>query len=113
MVLEATGDPYTEYARISSHTGIPTVLGWANHEQLWRSNDKEVDERAARIRHFYSAGDPRMAWETISKYGVTHVIVGDMERRTYPNAAAVAGFPFLEPVSPGETTVYAVVRPRP
>ena len=111
VVLEATGDPYSEYARMSSHTGIPTVMGWANHEGLWRSNDKEVAERAARIRHFYSAGDPRMSWETIQKYGVTHVVVGDMERRTYPDAAAVGRFPFLQPVLPGETTIYAVVRP--
>ncbi|MGH9399251.1 MAG: DUF2298 domain-containing protein, partial [Thermoanaerobaculia bacterium] len=36
VVLEATGNPYSEFARISSHTGIPTVLGWANHEGLWR-----------------------------------------------------------------------------
>ena len=112
VVLEATGDPYSEFARISSHTGIPTVLGWANHEGLWRSNDKEVAERSARIRHFYSSGDPRMAWDTIQKYHVTHVIVGDIERRAYPNAAAVANFPFLSPVVVGSTTVYAVAPSR-
>ena len=50
-ILEASGDPYTEYARISSHTGVPTVLGWANHELLWRSDDAQVQERL-------SAGPP-------------------------------------------------------
>ncbi len=110
-ILEASGDPYTEYARISSHTGVPTVLGWANHELLWRSDDAQVQERLGRIRHFYSAADPRLAWETINKYGVTHVVVGDMERRTYPNADAVGTFPFLMPVLTGDTTIYAVTRP--
>ena len=110
-ILEASGDPYTEYARISSHTGVPTVLGWANHELLWRSDDAQVQERLGRIRHFYSAADPRLAWETINKYGVTHVVVGDMERRTYPKADAVGTFPFLMPVLTGDTTIYAVTRP--
>ena len=53
----------------------------------------------------------RGAWNTIGKYRVTHVVVGDMERRTYPGADAVAKFPFLQPVSTGETTIYAVTRP--
>jgi YYY domain-containing protein len=110
-ILEASGDPYTEFARISSHTGVPTVLGWANHEGLWRNNDAEVQERLGRIRHFYTTPDPRTAWDTISKYRVTHVVVGDMERRTYPNADAVGTFPFLTPVLTGETTIYAVTRP--
>jgi uncharacterized membrane protein len=111
-ILEASGDPYTEFARISSHTGVPTVLGWANHELLWRNDDNEANERLARVRRFYSARDPRFAWETINKYGITHVIVGDMERRTYPNAEAVGTFPFLTPVLTGETTIYAVAPPR-
>ncbi len=110
-ILEASGDPYTEYARISSHSGVPTVLGWANHELLWRNNDTEVQERLNRIRHFYTAGDPRVAWDTLGKYRVTHVVVGDMERRTYPNADVVGTFPFLTPVLTGDTTIYAVTRP--
>jgi YYY domain-containing protein len=108
-ILEASGDPYTEFARLSSHTGVPTVLGWANHELLWRSGqDADTQERLARIRRFYSSGDPRSAWETIGKYRVTHVVVGDMERRTYPRADDVGSFPFLAPVLEGETTIYEV-----
>ena len=99
-LLEASGDPYTEYARISSHTGIPTVLGWANHEGLWRGERQpEIEERLAGIKALlHGARIPGWPWTTIHKYGVTHVVVGDMERRTYPDADAVARFPFLEPV---------------
>jgi len=111
VVLEASGDPYTEFARISSHTGIPTVLGWANHEGLWRGNEPEVGERLARIKAFYTAPDVRSALETIQKYGVTHVVVGDMERRAYPGADMVARFPFLVPVHTGDTKIYAFGRP--
>jgi uncharacterized membrane protein len=117
VVLEASGDPYSEFARISSHTGIPTVLGWANHEGLWRarvgSEDPEVADRLARIKLFYTTPDPRVAWETIQKYGVTHVVVGDMERRTYGSNPAVGNFPFLYPEFASEgTVVYSVTRPK-
>ncbi len=109
VVLEASGDPYSEFARISSHTGVPTVLGWGNHEGLWRANDAEVARRLGSIKLFYTSRDPRVGWETIQKYGVTHVVVGDMERQLYPGADAVANFPFLSPVfRSGGTTVYAV-----
>jgi YYY domain-containing protein len=108
VVMEASGDPYSEFARISSHTGVPAVLGWANHEGLWRSNDAEVLQRLAAVRTFYTAADPQTAAAVLQKYHVTHVVVGDMERRTYPTAGNVARFPFLEPVSPGGTTIYRV-----
>jgi YYY domain-containing protein len=98
VVLEATGDPYSEFARISSHTGIPTVLGWANHESLWRAHDKEVMERLGQVRLFYTSGDPAVAQAILRRYGVTHVILGGLERRTYPGADSVAAFPFLEGV---------------
>jgi YYY domain-containing protein len=109
VLMEASGDPYSDYARISSHTGIPTVLGWANHEGLWRSNDSEVGKRLGEIRLFYSTQDPRTAREILDRYRVTHVVLGNLERSTY-SSGGVASFPFLQPVHPGNTTVYAVAR---
>jgi YYY domain-containing protein len=109
VILEATGDPYSEFARISSHTGIPTVMGWANHEGLWRSNNPEVGARAAAVRAFYSSPDPRADWETIGKYRVKYVVLGERERKAYPAAGRVADLPYLAPVfTSGNTTVYAV-----
>jgi len=108
VLLEASGDPYSEFARISSHTGIPTVLGWANHEGLWRANDKEIEDRLAIIKAFYTARDPRMAYEILRRYKVSHVALGGLERRTYPGAEAIAGFPFLAPVVTGDTAIFAV-----
>jgi YYY domain-containing protein len=106
VVMEATGDPYTEFARISSHTGIPSVLGWANHEGLWRSNDPEVMNRFNQVRLFYTAPDPASAQEILRRYHVTHVVVGDLERRTYGSDAGKSSLPFLDPVLPGSTAVY-------
>ena len=110
VLLEATGNPYTEYARISSHTGIPTVLGWANHEGLWRSNSPEVVARIEEVRGFYSATDPAVARAILDKHHVNLVILGDLERSTYPNAPQIAAFPFLRSAVPGNTIVFQVVR---
>jgi uncharacterized membrane protein len=109
VVLEATENPYSDYSRISSHTGIPTVLGWGNHEGLWRSNDPEVSQRAAAVRTFYTITDSRAAALVLQKYHVTYVVVGDLERRLYPSAGNVASFPFLSPVLSGGTAIYRVV----
>ena len=38
VVLEAVGDDYSAFghARISTFTGLPTVMGWAGHELQWK-----------------------------------------------------------------------------
>jgi uncharacterized membrane protein len=109
VVMEATGNPYSDFARIASHTGIPTVLGWANHEGLWRSNDREVAERENLVRRFYESSDAGSALAIIRKFGITHVVVGDLERQQYPSASEVSLLPFLQPVHNGRTIVYRVI----
>jgi uncharacterized membrane protein len=108
VVLEATGDPYREFARVASHTGLPTVMGWANHEGLWRSNDPEVAVRAQLVRGFYGTADEETAFDIVKKFGVQYVVLGDLERTSVPNADHVASFLFLRPVVAGATTVYKV-----
>ena len=39
IVAEAVGGAYSEYARLSSASGVPTYLGWANHEGVWRGGE--------------------------------------------------------------------------
>lgn len=41
FILEAPGGSYSQYGRVSSQTGLPTVLGWDFHEQQWRGNYDE------------------------------------------------------------------------
>jgi uncharacterized membrane protein len=108
VILEATGDPYRDSARISSHTGLPTALGWANHEGLWRGNDPEVNVRAQLVRGFYSSADEETALEIVRKLGVRYVILGDLERSSHPNAGRISSFLFLKPVVSGQTIVYEV-----
>ena len=114
VVVEATGDPYSDFARISSHTGIPTILGWANHEGLWRGRPsrQEISDRLSLLRVFYGGADERVASLFLQKYKVTHVVVGDLERKRYPGADRIASYLFLKPEFPGPTTVYSFRAPR-
>jgi uncharacterized membrane protein len=36
VMLEAWGESYTTFNRVSAYTGLPTVIGWRVHEWLWR-----------------------------------------------------------------------------
>jgi YYY domain-containing protein len=106
VVLEATGDPYSYYARFSSNTGLPTVMGWANHEGLWRNNDRHIAERRMDVARMYNAPTLADAQALLDRYHVTYIVVGELERKDY-QAAGLAKFAQL-PVafSRGGTTVY-------
>lgn len=83
VVLEATGGAYSEFARISARTGLPTVLGWANHERQWRGDTPEPDERDPIIRTIYSQSDWGGIPELLDRYSITYIYVGHIERDHY------------------------------
>lgn len=85
VILEAQGDSYTEYARISSNTGLPTVLGWPVHEWLWRGTYDIVPPRSNDIQTMYETHDITTFKNLAKKYNVQYVFVGQLERTKYPN----------------------------
>ncbi len=98
VILEAQGDSYTDYARVSANTGLPTVLGWPVHEWLWRGNydidnppadpSKIYDRPAPRIEEIttlYESQDSEETKRLLEKYKIELVFIGDLERQKYPN----------------------------
>jgi len=83
VILEATKDAYSYYSRVSTNTGIPTVLGWGNHEFVWRGDWNTVQKRQEDIKLLYETDDLNKAIDLINKYGVSIVYWGEMERNTY------------------------------
>ena len=83
VTLEANGDSYTDYARVSVITGLPTVLGWYVHEWLWRGNTDIVDKRAADILTIYTATDQEQVVTLLQKYKVEYIYVGKLELDKY------------------------------
>lgn len=83
IILEAEGDSYTEYCRISSSTGRPTVLGWYAHEWLWRGSPAANNERKADVEAIYTGDDPGQVGDLIARYRVSYIYVGPRERERY------------------------------
>jgi YYY domain-containing protein len=83
VIAEAVGGSYSAYARISTYTGLQTVLGWPGHEGQWRGGYDEQGSRQADIQLLYSTPKWDTANGIIQKYGIHYVYVGTLERTTY------------------------------
>lgn len=83
VTLEAQGDSYTDYERISANTGLPTVLGWYVHEWLWRGVDAP-NPRAEHVKQIYESKDLLYTKNLLSKYNVSYIVIGKLEREKYP-----------------------------
>jgi YYY domain-containing protein len=95
VILEAQSCAYQPWgaiptARVSAFTGVPTVLGWANHEGQWRAAQPkfmaQMRARDAAIADIYANPSTSL----VQTYGITLLYVGLYERegvgRTCPTA---------------------------
>ena len=80
VVAEAIGGSYSSYARVSTLTGQPTVLGWPGHESQWRGGSEEQGSRQGDIETLYATADWNAAREIIARYNIRYVFVGNLER---------------------------------
>ncbi|MDW8058965.1 MAG: DUF2298 domain-containing protein [Thermomicrobium sp.] len=116
VVLEASIGPYRgNGARISSATGLPTVLGWDRHERQQRTIvapidgtvrtvsplGDAIDQRLRDVRELYDSTDPARKEELLRRYRVRYVVVGPVERlwRVQPGfaGASVPDEPYASP----------------
>ena len=106
VVAEAVGGAYSNYARISIYTGLPTVLGWGNHEGQWRDQSLQ-GTRQQDIESLYTSNDWAATQEIIDRYNIRYIYVGNLERSTYQvNEEKLNRF--LKPVfQQGTVTIYA------
>lgn len=77
------GGSYTDYARISTHSGLPTVLGWPGHEAQWRGGYQPQGTRLSDIETLYTAADWVSTLQILRQYDIRYVYVGNLERSTY------------------------------
>ncbi len=84
VILEAQSDSYTDFARVSSNTGLPTVLGWTVHEWLWRGTYDIPAPRINEIKTIYETQDLQVAKNLLQKYKVEYVFIGSLEQQKYP-----------------------------
>ncbi len=95
VVLEANGDSYSGYERVSAATGLPTILGWYVHEWLWRNDVADLNEKSAEIETIYTSTDTQRVQELIKKYDISYIFVGSCEREKYGENLNNAGLESL------------------
>jgi YYY domain-containing protein len=83
IVAEAVGGSYSGFARVSTHSGLPAVLGWDGHESQWRGGAVEMGTRKPDIAELYRAKDWSQAKAVIEKYNIRYITLGSLERSEY------------------------------
>jgi uncharacterized membrane protein len=107
VVAEAVGGAYSSYARIAIYTGLPTVLGWDNHESQWRDRALQ-GTRKDDITTLYTSNDWTITRDIINRYNIRYVYVGNLEHSSYQVNEEKFNR-FLQPVfQQGSVTVYEV-----
>jgi YYY domain-containing protein len=87
VILEGTKGAYWvegRSSRVSMMTGLPTVMGWVNHEAQWRGNDfVSVATRENDIRLIYTERDWDLTEQLLNQYNITYVVFTPLEREWY------------------------------
>lgn len=83
VIAEAVGGSYSDYARISTRTGLPTVIGWPGHESQWRGGGDEMGSRVMDIQVLYESQIWEETAQVIRNYNIRYIYLGALERSTY------------------------------
>jgi YYY domain-containing protein len=128
VILEAAGCSYLPFEglpfdRVSAFTGVPTVIGWDNHERQWRAGQPAlidaIVQRQTDVAAMYAdPGSP-----LIADYGVDWLVVGAYETGDWRATCQTAGpYPGIdapgypgpgwdEVFQSGETRIYQRAQP--
>lgn len=83
LVVEGKGASYwSNYNRISTITGRPTLLGWDGHESQWRGRayGEMAQGRVEALKTIYCSRSPEAITQVLSTWDIDYVYVGPMER---------------------------------
>lgn len=83
VVLEANGDSYSAYNRVSAMTGLPTILGWYVHEWLWRGDVADVNAKSVDVETIYTSQDETQVRTLLEEYEVSYIFLGAKEKEKY------------------------------
>ncbi len=98
-----------QHGRVSILSGIPTLIGWSNHESQWRG-DTYPAARGSRIEDeasLYNTSDWTEVQRVVQKYHITYIYVGPTEQNLYAAGGGLTKFSSLVPVcKSGDVAVY-------
>jgi uncharacterized membrane protein len=74
---------YQYYARFSTYSGLPAVIGWTGHESQWRGGYEVQGTRVDDMQILYETGDWEQARIITDQYDIRYICVGGLEYSTY------------------------------
>lgn len=82
-ILEAHLGTGGSCGRVSSLTGLPTVLGWYDHERQFFPDSEDVDRRREDVRAAYTGTSQALVSHILEQYDIRYVFVGHEETQAY------------------------------
>lgn len=88
-LVEAVGAAYSDHGRIGGASGRPIVLGWTNHEGLWRgaAAAEAIEARRRDVETIYRSEDPAAVRAALGRTSARYVVVGPLERKEHGERA--------------------------
>ena len=84
VVVESVGGSYRpDFGKVSTYSGLQTILGWPGHEGQWRGGYTEVGSREEDVRRIYQLRNWDEARQLLDQYNVRYIYIGQTERFTY------------------------------
>ena len=120
VIIEAIGDDYSDYGRVSAFTGLPTPMGWIGHEYQWRVNwlnnplnSVDFSNRTRQgndIDTIYTNPNPNVVLSMMARYHAEYLYVGALEQSKYPTINLHRFAAFMQVVySADGVTIYKVI----
>ena len=94
IVLEATSaaDPHPRlYAwgnRVAIYTGLPTIIGWDNHQRQQRNGSPLIEQRTGDVLKIFVTASEADTLRLLQQYSVDFIYYGNLEKFHYPAGEA-------------------------
>ena len=107
VIAEAIRDDYSSYSRVSAFSGLPTILGWEQHQWMWRGSALFTKGRRQDIDRIYQSQDEKEVTALLIKYNVSYVFVGYLERDKYGRDIKLESFLPVAYKDDGRVIIYS------
>jgi YYY domain-containing protein len=113
-IAEAAGHYYSEFTRITMHTGQPTVVGWDWHLKQRGQSPEEIVARSEDLELLYRGGNTEKRRAVLDRYQVGWAVAARVERNRYDISSEdpLGNIPGVEMVAKNDDAVLYRVLPR-